>query len=94
VAVLASLCIGSTQSLSRTFIGRLAPPGRSAEFFGFMAFSGRGSAILGPLTFGLVSSLFDGDKRWALATMGAFFVVGFVGLLRVREPHVDGPDPA
>jgi MFS transporter, UMF1 family len=94
VAVLASLCIGSTQSLSRTFIGRLAPPGRSAEFFGFMAFSGRGSAILGPLAFGLVSSLFDGDKRWALATMGAFFIVGFVGLLRVREPHVDGPDPA
>ncbi len=92
VAALAALCIGSTQSLSRTFIGRLAPKGRSAEFFGFMAFSGRGSAILGPLVFGLVSSLFDGDKRWALAAMGAFFVVGFLGLLRVQEPPEDGVD--
>jgi hypothetical protein len=39
--------------------------------------------------FGLVSSLFEGDKRWALA---AFFVIGFLGLLRVSEPAVDQPE--
>ena len=89
VAALAALCIGSTQSLSRTFIGRLAPEGRSSEFFGFMAFSGRGSAILGPLVFGLVSALFDGDKRWALAAMGLFFLVGLFGLMRIHEPPLE-----
>jgi len=75
VAVLASLCIGAIQSTSRTFVGQLAPEGRSGEFFGFMAFAGRGSAILGPLVFGMASDAFS-SQRVAVLTIGLFFAVG------------------
>jgi len=87
VAVLASLCIGASQATARTFVGKLAPKGRSGEFYGYMAFTGKGSAILGPLVFGVVSEACD-SQRAAVLTIGAFFAVGLVLLLRVREKRV------
>jgi MFS transporter, UMF1 family len=84
VAVLASLCIGASQATARTFVGLLAPEGRSGEFFGYMAFTGKGSAILGPLVFGVVSEAFA-SQRAAVATIGVFFAVGLALLLRVKE---------
>ena len=85
VSILASLCIGATQAVSRGFVGQLAPDNRSAEFYGFMAFAGKGSAVLGPLVFGLVSDTFD-SQRAAVATVGIFFLIGLVLLLRVPSP--------
>jgi UMF1 family MFS transporter len=82
VAVLASLCIGAIQATSRSFVGQLAPRGQSGEFYGFMAFAGKGSAILGPLVFGAASDLFD-SQRAAVATIGLFFAIGLVLLTRV-----------
>jgi UMF1 family MFS transporter len=82
VAALASLAIGAIQATSRSFVGQMAPDGRSGEFYGFMAFAGKGSAILGPLVFGLVSDIFD-SQRAAVATIGLFFVIGLILLLRV-----------
>jgi UMF1 family MFS transporter len=86
VAGLASLCIGAIQATSRTFVGQLAPPGRAGEFFGFMAFAGRGSAILGPPIFGVASDAFD-SQRVAVLTIGAFFALGLILVLRVRDPR-------
>jgi UMF1 family MFS transporter len=82
VAVLASLCIGGTQATSRTLVGQIAPAGQSGEFFGLMAFAGRASAIVGPLVFGVVSDA-TGEQRWAVASIGAFFLVGLVLMRRV-----------
>jgi UMF1 family MFS transporter len=84
VAVLASLCIGASQATARTFVGKLAPKGRSGEFYGYMAFTGKGSAILGPFVFGVVSEACD-SQRAAVLTIGAFFAVGLALLLRVKE---------
>ena len=84
VAVLASLGIGAIQATSRTFVGQLAPDGRSGEFFGFMAFAGKGSAILGPLVFGLVSDAFA-SQRLAVASIGVFFVIGLLLMGRVKD---------
>ncbi|HUT77220.1 MAG TPA: MFS transporter [Polyangia bacterium] len=85
VAGLASLCIGAIQATSRTFVGQLAPEGRSGEFFGFMAFAGRGSAIVGPFVFGWVSQTFA-SQRAAVLSIGVFFVIGLVLMLRVQDP--------
>ncbi|MCP4196474.1 MAG: MFS transporter [Proteobacteria bacterium] len=82
VAALASLAIGAIQATSRSFVGQMAPDGRSGEFYGFMAFAGKGSAILGPLVFGLVSDAFD-SQRAAVATIGLFFLIGLILLLKV-----------
>ncbi|MBN2716921.1 MAG: MFS transporter [Deltaproteobacteria bacterium] len=84
VAVLASLCIGATQATSRAFVGQLAPEGRSGEFFGFMAFAGKGSAIVGPLVFGIVSDGFD-SQRMAVLSIGVFFFVGLLLMIPVRD---------
>jgi UMF1 family MFS transporter len=82
VAALASLAIGAIQATSRSFVGQMAPKGQSGEFYGFMAFAGKGSAILGPLVFGVVSDVFD-SQRAAVGTIGLFFVAGLILLFRV-----------
>ncbi|WP_439115197.1 MFS transporter [Hydrogenophaga sp.] len=83
-AVLAGLCMGSSQSAGRAMAGVLAPELRRAEFFGLWMFSVRLSAILGPMTYGLVTWLTDGNHRLAIASTGLFFVVGLVLLTRVN----------
>lgn len=85
VAGLASLCIGAIQATSRTFVGQLAPAGRSGEFFGFMAFAGKGSAIAGPLVFGWVSETLA-SQRVAVLSIGVFFLIGLILMLRVQDP--------
>jgi UMF1 family MFS transporter len=83
-AVVAGLCMGSSQSAGRALAALFAPPTQRAEFFGLWTFATRLSAIVGPLTYGLVTLLTAGNHRLAILSTGVFFVVGLV-LLR----HVD-----
>ena len=80
-AVLAGLCMGSSQSAGRAMVGVLAPAAQLAEFFGLWTFATRLSAIVGPLTYGLVTLLTAGNHRLAILVTGLFFVLGW-GLLR------------
>lgn len=80
-ALLAGLCMGSSQSAGRALVGLLAPPARLAEFFGLWTFATRLAAIAGPVTYGLVTWLTDGNHRLAIGATGLFFVLGLV-LLR------------
>jgi UMF1 family MFS transporter len=83
-AVVAGLCMGSSQSVGRALAGAFAPPERLAEFFGLWTFAVRLSAIVGPLTYGVVTWITGGNHRLAILSTGLFFIVGWV-LLR----HVD-----
>ena len=80
-AVLAGLCMGSSQSAGRALAGVLAPADRLAEFFGLWTFATRLAAIVGPLTYGLVTWLTAGNHRLAILSTGAFFLMG-LALLR------------
>ncbi|MGH7672630.1 MAG: MFS transporter [Gemmatimonadales bacterium] len=84
VAVIAGLGLGPIQAASRALMASLIPAGQEAEMFGFYAFCGKSSAVLGPLVFGAVSVLMGGDQRAAVVAVGVFFVVGLVLLQRVR----------
>lgn len=84
VAVLAGSGLGAIQAASRTFMATLVPPEREAEFFGFYALVGKTGAIAGPLVFGGVSWLLEGNQRAAILAVGLFFVVGLGLLRRVR----------
>lgn len=84
VTFVASVAIGATQSASRCMVGLFAPSSKKTEFFGFMAVCGKFSAILGPLCFGLVSSIFK-SQRPAVLSLGVFFLIGFIILFRVNE---------
>jgi MFS transporter, UMF1 family len=80
-ALFAGLCMGSSQSCGRALAGLLAPPQRAGEFFGIWAFATRLAAILGPITYGLVTYLTGGNHRVGILITGVFFVIGLI-LLR------------
>ena len=82
-AVVAGLCMGSSQSAGRALAGAFAPAQRLAEFFGLWTFAVRLAAIIGPMTYGLVTLLTAGNHRIAILSTGLFFVVGLLVLARV-----------
>jgi len=82
-AVIAGLCMGSSQSAGRALAGAFSPALRRAEFFGLWTFATRLSGIAGPLTYGLVTWLTAGNHRVAILTTGAFFVLGLILLTRI-----------
>ncbi len=75
-AVMAGLAMGSSQSAGRAIAGLFAPAARRAEFFGLWAFATRLSAVVGPVTYGLVTWLTSGNHRLAILLTGLFFVAG------------------
>jgi len=77
-----ALVMGGTQSVSRAIMGRMTPPGRSAEFMGFFSFSGRATTFLGAGAFALVLALTD-SARPAIFALLAFFVLGWLLVSRV-----------
>jgi UMF1 family MFS transporter len=83
-AVIAGLCMGSSQSAGRALAGALAPEQQRAEFYGLWTFAIRLSAIIGPLTYGLITLLSAGNHRLAIISTGLFFVLGLVLLRKVN----------
>jgi len=75
-AVIAGLCMGSSQSCGRAMVGFLTPTAQLAEFYGLWALATRLSAVVGPLTYGMVTWLTQGNHRVAILATGLFFVVG------------------
>lgn len=79
---------GPVQSASRSIMARLAPDHLQNEMFGLFALSGKATAPLGPWVFGIAAALAGGALRPAMATIIAFFVVGLVLLLFVRDERI------
>ena len=86
-AVIAGLCMGSSQSAGRALAGAFSPERRRAEFYGLWTFAVRVSAIIGPMTYGLVTLLTDGNHRLAIVSTGLFFVLGLLLLALVNVPR-------
>ncbi|HRY89642.1 MAG TPA: MFS transporter [Rubrivivax sp.] len=82
-ALLAGLCMGSSQSAGRAMAGAFAPEARLAEFFGLWTFAVRLAAIVGPMTYGLVTLATGGNHRAAILSTGLFFVAGLALLAPV-----------
>ena len=75
-ANLVGLCLGSSQSAGRAMVGYLSPPSRTGEYFGLWGLAVKLSAIVGPITYGLVTWVTGGDHRLAILVTGGYFVVG------------------
>lgn len=82
-ALIAGLCMGSSQSAGRAMAGLFTPADRRGEFFGLWTFATRASAVVGPLTFGLITWLTGGNQRLAMACTAVFFVAGLLLLAKV-----------
>jgi UMF1 family MFS transporter len=98
---LAGFALTGVQSVSRTVVGMFSPEGKSAEFYGFFAVTGRTSSFIGPTVFGLLAAWATGryfragqmtalaaeqaGHRVALFSIAAFLLAGLVLLLWVNE---------
>ena len=83
-ASIAGLCMGASQSVGRAMVGLLAPANRLAEFYGLWTLATRVASIIGPLIYGLVTWLSDGNQRLAIAATGLLFVAGLLLLIPVK----------
>ncbi|MFO7304965.1 MAG: MFS transporter [Gammaproteobacteria bacterium] len=81
---------GGIQALSRSYYGRLIPPERSGEFYGFYNMMGKFAAVLGPLLVG-TTALLTNSSRLAILSIVILFVAG-AALLRysTRQVTVEG----
>ena len=84
-ANLAGICMGSSQSAGRALVAYFSPVDRAAEFFGLWGVATRLSAVLGPLTYGVVSWVSGGNHRMAMLITGVFFIAALIVLVRVDE---------
>ncbi|MEA3302539.1 MAG: MFS transporter, partial [Pseudomonadota bacterium] len=82
---LIGLAMGATQAGGRALIGELTPVARSGEFFGLWGVANRVAAIIGPISYGIISWLSNGNHRMAILSTLTFFVIGLLLLLRVNE---------
>ena len=83
-AVLAGVCMGSSQSTGRAMAGLFIPSNRLAEFFGLWAFAIRLASILGPMGYGLITWVTDGNQRLAIAATSILFLLGWLLLLPIN----------
>ncbi|MBE38329.1 MAG: MFS transporter [Flavobacteriales bacterium] len=75
--VIIGLMQGPNQSGSRSLMARLTPEDKKNEFFGFYAFSGKATAFIGPLFFGILTRIFE-TQQAGLVIIFIFFLIGIV----------------
>jgi MFS transporter, UMF1 family len=80
----AGLAMGASQSGARAAVAFLSRPGREAETFGLWGVAVNLSAVVGPLTYGLVTWATHNDQRLAMLITGVFFVLGLLILMTVN----------
>jgi MFS transporter, UMF1 family len=102
IGALAGFALTGVQSVSRTMVSYFAPAGRSAEFYGIFAVTGRTSSFIGPTIYGFLayeafkyfehtrglSTLLaeQAGQRVALGSIVIFLLIGLFILLGVKDP--------
>ncbi|MCX6543874.1 MAG: MFS transporter [Acidobacteria bacterium] len=83
MGAMAGLCLGATQSASRTVVAVFSPESKAAEFFGFWGLFGKLAAIFGLLSLGVLQVRLG--LRSAILLCSLFFLVALFLTLLVRE---------
>ncbi|MBM9476377.1 MFS transporter [Nakamurella flavida] len=78
--------VGPAQTSSRTFLARLAPPGREGQMFGLYATTGRAVSFLAPALVGLFTGIFD-SERAGIAGIVIVLGLGLAALWAVHPPR-------
>jgi len=83
VGAAAGLCLGATQSASRTIVAVFSPESKAAEFFGFWGLFGKLAAICGLLSLGVLQVRLG--LRPAILLCSVFFLAALLLTLLVSE---------
>ena len=85
VGALAGVCLGATQSASRTLVALFAPAGKVGEFFGLWGVFGKLAAVIGLMSLGALQAVF-GLADGVLVTVVFFAVaLGVLAAVDVRR---------
>ena len=84
MAFLVGTVQGGIQALSRSYFGKLIPPDRSNEYFGFFDIFGKFAAVIGPLLVGLFTQ-FTGRDSIGVISLAILFLIGEGILLSGRR---------
>jgi UMF1 family MFS transporter len=100
IGAVAGVAMAGAQSVSRTMVAVFAPPGQSAEFYGFFAVAGRTSSFIGPAVYGLIAAeaalwlqaqgqelavAEQSGQRLAILSIAVFLLAGLIVLAFVDE---------
>ena len=78
--------MGPVQAASRTLMAHLAPVDLRTEMFGLFALSGKVTSFAGPAVLAWATLAFE-SQRAGMATIIAFFVIGFALMTLVAAPR-------
>ena len=81
LATLVGTVQGGIQALSRSYFGRLIPPERSGEYFGFMDIFGKFACVIGPALYQMFYGL-TGKACFGILSIILLFLLGLVFLIR------------
>ncbi len=84
LAVLVGTSQGGMQALSRSYFGKLIPPERSNEFFGFFDIFGKFAAVMGPALYALFAG-WTGRSSMGILSLVLLFLVGGAILIIYRK---------
>jgi len=82
---LIGLAMGASQAVGRALVSKFSPIQRTGEFLGLWGLVNRLSAIVGPLSYGLINYWSQGNHRMSLLSTLVFFMVGLALLSKVNE---------
>lgn len=88
MAVLVGTSQGGIQALSRSFFGKLIPPSRSNEFFGFFDIFGKFAAVMGPAIYAFFAHTTGRSSSGILALVILFatgLIIMAVGRKQLKE---------
>ena len=89
LAVLVGCFQGGIQALSRSYLAKLVPADRSAEYFGLMDICGKGASFVGTTMIAVISQVTDGMKfsflgisiantGLAVGSLAVLFIIGYL----------------
>ena len=82
---LIGLAMGASQAVGRALVSKFSPIERTGEFLGLWGLVNRMSAIVGPMSYGLINYWSHGDHRMSLLSTLVFFIIGLALLGKVNE---------
>lgn len=85
LVIMGGFALGTTWSADRTYMARITPPDRYAEFYGLYATVGRFATILGPLIWALIVDYAGWGRITAMTALFGFLVVARVILAGVDD---------
>ena len=100
IGAFVGVAMAGVQSVSRAMVATFSPPGKSGEFFGFFALTGRTSSFIGPAVFGWLAAELtlwyqsqgqavtlaeQSGHRLAVLSIAAFLIVGWALMSLVNE---------